>query len=259
MRKVEVHDVKTGPLRDPRHKLRPHHGPYLVDAKTAQRGDKVQSVSFKRVRAEVTEFWSGDPIDDATFVQKVAEYGRSPGFPPYPPVQEVHPELGVWDLYLPADLEQELDRQRAHEFEYEEADLCFASASWAEIRNHVRNRRALARRLAERSCRCPADTSTDGDNRLFGGAGFDGMVGYGGDDLLSGGARSDFIDAKENSENPCEDIVRGGRGRDFIDAIDKSKDTINCGKGTKDEVFYDENLDTVENCEIVNIQYPEQF
>jgi hypothetical protein len=33
------------------------------------------------------------------------------------------------------------------------------------------------------------------------------MVGYGGDDLLSGGARGDFIDAIENSNNPGEDTV----------------------------------------------------
>jgi RTX calcium-binding nonapeptide repeat (4 copies) len=105
----------------------------------------------------------------------------------------------------------------------------------------------------------PTDTSTDGDERLFGGAGFDGMIGYGGDDLLSGGTRGDFIDAKENSENPGEDTVRGGRGRDYIDAIDMTKDTINCGNGTKDEVFYDENLDSVENCEIASTEYPEEF
>jgi hypothetical protein len=80
------------------------------------------SVSFKRVRAEVTDVWSGEPTDDATLVQKVAEYRRSPGFPPYPAVQKVHPELGVWDLYLPEDLVQELVRQGAHEFEFEETD-----------------------------------------------------------------------------------------------------------------------------------------
>jgi len=85
----------------------------------------VPSIDFKRVRAEVTEFWSGDPTDDATLVQKAAERDRSPGFPPYPPVQEVRPELGIWDLYLPADLVQELDRLGAHEFEYEEADRYF--------------------------------------------------------------------------------------------------------------------------------------
>jgi hypothetical protein len=125
MRTIEVRDVKTGPLRDTRHKLRPQHGPYLVDAKTAQRGDKMPSVSFKRVRAELTDVWSGEPTGDAALVQKVAEYGRSAGFPPYPPVQEVHPELGIWDLYLPADLMQELDRLGEHGFEFAEADRYF--------------------------------------------------------------------------------------------------------------------------------------
>ena len=83
------------------------------------------SVDFKRVRAEVTEFWSGEPTSDAMLVQRVAEYARSPGFPPYPPVQEVHPELGIWDLYLPADLVQEFVRQAAHGFVFVEADLYF--------------------------------------------------------------------------------------------------------------------------------------
>lgn len=93
--------------------------------KTALRGDKVPSVSFKRVRAEVTDLWSGEPTSSAALVQRVAEYGRSPGFPPYPPVQELHPELGVWDLYLPEDLVQELDRLDEPGFEFEEADRYF--------------------------------------------------------------------------------------------------------------------------------------
>jgi hypothetical protein len=152
MREIEVHDVKTG---HPRHKLRPQHGPYLDDAKTAQRVDKVPSISFKRVRAEVTDVWSGEPTDDAAFVQKVAEYGRSPGFPPYPTVQEVNPELGIWDLYLPADLVQELDRLGAHGFEFAEADRYFRVRFSGGIRNHAKNRRTLARRLAARSSRWP--------------------------------------------------------------------------------------------------------
>jgi hypothetical protein len=85
----------------------------------------VPSVSFKRVRVEVTDVWSGEPTDDAALVQKVAEYGRSPGFPPYPAVQKVHPELGIWDLYLPADLMEKLDRLSEHGFEFEEADRYF--------------------------------------------------------------------------------------------------------------------------------------
>ena len=37
MRKVEVHDVKKGPAQDPSHKLRPQHGPYLIDAKSQRK------------------------------------------------------------------------------------------------------------------------------------------------------------------------------------------------------------------------------
>jgi hypothetical protein len=85
----------------------------------------VPSVSFKRVRAEVTDVWSGEPTSSAALVQRVAEYERSPGFPPYPAVQEVHPELGIWDLYLPEDLVLELDKQGAGEFEFEVADRYF--------------------------------------------------------------------------------------------------------------------------------------
>ena len=101
--------------------------------------------------------------------------------------------------------------------------------------------------------------SMDGDDRLFGGANGDGMVGYGGDDLLAGGSGRDYIDAVEKSDNPGEDTVKGGRGNDYIDAIDMTKDTINCGKGTTDRVIYDNNLDTVENCERARTQHPEEF
>ncbi len=106
----------------------------------------------------------------------------------------------------------------------------------------------------------PTDSSTDGDDRIFGGAGYDGMVGYGGSDFLSGGGASDFIEAIENSNNPGEDTVNGGGGNDFIDAIDGTKDTINCGKGAKDRVFYDKSIDTVaSNCEVKRTKYPEEF
>jgi hypothetical protein len=107
----------------------------------------------------------------------------------------------------------------------------------------------------------PTDSSTDGDDRVFGRAGYDGMVGYGGSDLLSGGDARDFIEAIENSNNPGEDTVYGGGGNDFINAIDGIKDTINCGKGAKDRVYYDENIDTVaNNCEVKRTTFPvEEF
>ena len=106
----------------------------------------------------------------------------------------------------------------------------------------------------------PADTSTDGDDRVFGEAGSDGMAGYGGSDVLSGGDGRDYLFAVENSKNPGEDTVRGGANSDFIDAIDQREDSIDCGTGTSDRVYYDKNLDTVERCEIARTKYPdEQF
>lgn len=104
----------------------------------------------------------------------------------------------------------------------------------------------------------PTDTSTDGDDRVIGEAGSDGIVGYGGSDVLSGGDGRDYLYAVENSKNPGEDTVRGGPSNDYIDAIDKRKDTIDCGPGTRDRVYYDKNRDTVERCEIERTQYPEE-
>jgi hypothetical protein len=104
----------------------------------------------------------------------------------------------------------------------------------------------------------PADTSTDGDDRVLGEAGSDGLVGYGGSDVLSGGDGRDYLYAVENSKNPGEDTVRGGPSNDFIDAIDKTKDTIDCGTGTRDRVYYDKSLDTVEKCEIARTQYSDE-
>ena len=103
----------------------------------------------------------------------------------------------------------------------------------------------------------PADSSTDGEDRVFGGAGSDGMVGYGGGDLLSGGIGRDYIYAVEHSNGPGEDTVKGGRGDDLIDAIDKTRDTIDCGAGAKNRVYYGKDLDTIQGCEIARVRYPE--
>jgi len=65
------------------------------------------SVSFKRVRAEVTEFWSGEPISDQDLVQRMVEWYSSFDFP-YPDVKAVEPARGVWDIYLPEDVVQGL-------------------------------------------------------------------------------------------------------------------------------------------------------
>ena len=80
------------------------------------------SIDFARVRAEVTDFWSGEPVSNASLVRKAAEHARSPGFPSYPRVEGVDPTRGIWDLYLPAELVQRLDKEQAREFEFEAED-----------------------------------------------------------------------------------------------------------------------------------------
>src|SRR5215207_9015262 len=95
------------------------------------------------------------------------------------------------------------------------------------------------------------DTSTDGNDRLGGGQNYDELYGYGGNDKLLGRSGGDFIFAEESSENEGEDVVRGGEGNDWILARDGVKDTILCGLGKHDTVFFDNGgIDTVSNsCE----------
>jgi hypothetical protein len=82
------------------------------------------SVDFKRVRAEVTEFWSGEPISDPDLVQRMIESHSSLSFP-YPDVKAVEPTRGVWDIYLPEDVVQEFDKRGAQEFELEAVERYF--------------------------------------------------------------------------------------------------------------------------------------
>ena len=93
------------------------------------------------------------------------------------------------------------------------------------------------------------DTSTDGDDELFGNNGEDTMGGLGGSDLLKGAGSADRIEARESSENPGQDTVGGGGGKDVMFAPDNEFDTINCGANV-DEVIFDKGLDEVAaNCE----------
>lgn len=98
------------------------------------------------------------------------------------------------------------------------------------------------------------DTSTDGDDLLKGGPGWDYMAGFGGADTYSGGRRGDFIFAEESSVNMGEDTIHSGRGNDWIEAKDETKDTIGCGPGKHDFVFFDEGIDEVNSttCEHKN-------
>jgi hypothetical protein len=82
------------------------------------------SVGFKRVRAEVTEFWSGEPISDPDLVQQMIEWHSSFVFP-FPDVKAVEPARGVWDIYFPEDVLQEFDRGSVEEFELEAVERYF--------------------------------------------------------------------------------------------------------------------------------------
>jgi len=93
------------------------------------------------------------------------------------------------------------------------------------------------------------NTTTDGDDELFGNNGEDTLACLGGSDLLRGGGQADRIEAREASENPGEDTVGSGGGKDRIFAHDNEFDTINCGANV-DEVIFDKGLDEVAaNCE----------
>jgi Ca2+-binding RTX toxin-like protein len=97
------------------------------------------------------------------------------------------------------------------------------------------------------------DSSTDGDDKLYGNEGEDLLAGAGGSDLLRGGRRADRIDARDSfTNNPGEDTVFGDGGRDFIFAEDGFKDTIDCGDNV-DSVAFDVEFDVVaDNCENQN-------
>jgi hypothetical protein len=93
------------------------------------------------------------------------------------------------------------------------------------------------------------DSTTDGNDELFGNNGEDTLAGLGGSDVLKGGGSADRIEAREASENPGEDTVGGGGGKDVILAHDNEFDTINCGHNV-DEVIFDKGLDrAAANCE----------
>ena len=94
------------------------------------------------------------------------------------------------------------------------------------------------------------DTSTDGNDHIAGGKNWDELYGYGGRDRFLGRSGGDFIFAEESSENEGADVVRGHEGPDWILARDGVKDTIFCGLGERDTVFFDKGIDTVStNCE----------
>ena len=89
-----------------------------------------------------------------------------------------------------------------------------------------------------------------GDDTVYGSSGDDDLQGEGGSDTVYGGGGRDLIQAATNDTAGSTDYSYGGGGDDTIDAVDDKVDIINCGKGSKDFVQYDADLDTIKGCEI---------
>jgi Ca2+-binding RTX toxin-like protein len=92
-----------------------------------------------------------------------------------------------------------------------------------------------------------------GNDNLNGGSGNDRLAGGRGHDVLTGGAGRDRLDGGSGNDKlnggPGANAYVGGSGRDTIDARNKTKDTVDCGKG-RDAVRADKK-DRLRGCERV--------
>jgi Ca2+-binding RTX toxin-like protein len=99
----------------------------------------------------------------------------------------------------------------------------------------------------------------DGNDRLIGGSGNDTLYGAGGKDTLLGGSGKDRLYGGGGNDKlkggSGKDRLIGGAGNDTISARDKTKDTIDCGKGKKDRATVD-GKDKVKGCETVKRPNP---
>ena len=101
-----------------------------------------------------------------------------------------------------------------------------------------------------------ADTLTAGDDNSHN------IVGMEGNDIITGGGFHDNIYGDEgndsitdNEDTPDLDFIWGDEGNDIIRVREGNGvgDTVNCGSGAKDKVFFDRDVDTIRsNCEIRN-------
>jgi Ca2+-binding RTX toxin-like protein len=92
--------------------------------------------------------------------------------------------------------------------------------------------------------------SGGGNDTVYGSSGNDDLSGEGGSDKVYGGGGRDLISASYNDTTGSTDHSYGGGGNDTIDTVDDKVDIIDCGKGTRDFVQYDADLDTVKGCEV---------
>jgi Ca2+-binding RTX toxin-like protein len=101
-----------------------------------------------------------------------------------------------------------------------------------------------------------ADTLTAGDDNSHN------IVGMEGDDIITGGGASDKIYGDEGNDSITDnedsidlDLIYGDEGNDTINVQEgrTGEDTVNCGPGAKERVFFDRGTDTISHtCEIRN-------
>jgi Ca2+-binding RTX toxin-like protein len=103
----------------------------------------------------------------------------------------------------------------------------------------------------------------DGDDKLYGaggndtlngGSGKDKLYGGGGNDKLNGDAGRDLVDGGTGNDKLTggkdTNTYRGGAGNDTVNARNSKKETVDCGKGSKDVATVDK-ADVVKRCETV--------
>jgi hypothetical protein len=84
-----------------------------------------------------------------------------------------------------------------------------------------------------------------GRDKLFGGDGNDTLSGEDGKDALDGGRGNDKLSGGKDVNT-----YKGGDGNDTVNAKNGKKETVDCGKGTKDSATVDK-VDKVKGCEKV--------
>ena len=85
-------------------------------------------------------------------------------------------------------------------------------------------------------------------DRIAGMEGDDIILGFLGDDQIYGDEGNDTLYGYDGT-----DTIYGDEGNDIISVEDDgTRDTVDCGQGRKDKVWFDEGLDVVTRCEIKN-------
>jgi RTX calcium-binding nonapeptide repeat (4 copies)/WD40-like Beta Propeller Repeat len=94
-----------------------------------------------------------------------------------------------------------------------------------------------------------------GNDHIYGGGGDDKLWGGAGSDLIAGGSGNDTIYGESGNDRinpgPGRNTVSGGAGNDVINAANRSRDTVNCGRGS-DKATADP-TDKLRGCERVKL------